>query len=176
MSKQSFLLLLPFFSISFLACASPTSEVDDDVEPVESQDEAFTVGARSGWNECPGLGWKSGAQDWNKVKGTYMRAGSTATLSIFEDPNAINEGAPNYLRTVNNVPESGRIGLGVDNPAIGPVIAFFPNGNFRNAKDHHWVLAQQRSITGKIVGMCLANAESASDTTLKPVYYKRLGL
>jgi hypothetical protein len=169
MTKMTFLLLCP---LTLFACAAPSANEDD----VDSLDEAFTVGARSGFSECPGLGWKSGASDWKRVKGTYVRAGSTATLAILADPNVVNEGAPSYVRTLSGVPESGRIALGVDNPAIGPVIAFFPGGDLRDARDHHWVLAQQRSITGKIVGMCLASASAASDTTLEPIYYARLGL
>lgn len=168
MLNRSYLLV----ALSLAACAAPSN----DDEGAESQDEAFTTGSRSGWDECPGLGWKSGASDWKRVKGTYVRSGSTSTLTIFEDPNAINQGAPSYLRTVNGLPESGRIGLGVDNPAIGPVIAFFPNGDFRDAKDHHWVLAQQRSFTGKITGLCLAPAESASNTALRPIYFARIGV
>ena len=168
MLNKSFLLL----SLVLVACAAPSSEEDD---AAQSQDEALGSTSRSGFDECPGLGWTQGAPNWNGVKGTYMRSGSTATITVFEDPNTINQGAPNYLRMVNGLPESGRIGLGVDNPAIGPVLGFFPNGVMREPKDLHWVLAQKRSITGKITGMCLAPADSASDPSLRPFYLARLG-
>ena len=160
---------------------------DSATETDESVEEALTSGAKSHYPlECPGRGWSDSVTSWTTAKGTYVRTtnaglgggggrGEPSRLTIDADPPQ-SPGMSTYSRTIDGVVDTGTIGLGVDNPAIGPVMQFADaNGK---AKDLYWVLDQKRSAAGKITGICLGKAAGADGQPVQnalPFMLKRVG-
>ena len=160
--RVSFRFFLALLLGAPLGCASAR---DDGASA--SADEELSNGAHSGYAECPGTGWSTQIVDWKGVHGSYLRAnpalvpaGELSQLTVFDDPSASNGGTPSYLRTVNGFAESGRVSLGTDNPAIGPIM-WFLDGAMAQTKDTYWVLARKTSASGRITRLCLGKAAGA---------------
>ena len=158
------------FSLILGSCLLGCSAAHSD-DVASRADDALSSDSTSGFAECPGFGWTTSILSWDRVTGTYARAslaspGDYSSLSIFSDPAAWNQGAPEYMRVVDGMPDSGKISLGTDNPAIGPAIAFLTD-DLKSIKELDWALAQQRTRSGKIVGMCLAKASGADGKPAK---------
>jgi len=128
-------------------------------DDADGSDESAEGELRSGHAACVGYGWKNQILDWKGVKGTYQRrgapvAGEFSSLTVSDDPSALDGGLPAYEREIDGETDTGKIVLGVDNPAIGPAI-YFPDSSL-DAKDIYWVLGQKRNRKGELVGICLA--------------------
>jgi hypothetical protein len=175
------------FGLSFVitvaaaACAAPTSQNASSEQAGEQH--LSSADSTSGVPQCPGGGWTKSITDWKGVHGSYLRSGPPAPtefsqLTIFEDPNEQNEGLPAYLRTLATfLPDSGKILLGVDNPAIGPMLEFLDSD--KKAKDSYFVIAQQKDASGAIRGVCLeqvSTKDNGNATNVAPFMLTKLGL
>ncbi len=171
--------------ISLALGAAACSGNAESSEDTSSDDDALTSGSRSGFAECTGFGWTNSITDWKGVRGSYIRSGLSlaaghdmTTLRTSENPSERNEGAPAYSRTIDNHVDTGRIILGVDNPAIDPVIGF-RDASLTEFKGIYWTLSQQKGISGKIRGICLmkgAEADGSPAQNSKPFMLSRVGL
>ena len=139
-------------------CSAPPH----DEGAVEEQGAELTSGATSGAPQCPGTGWTHTIVDWRGARGSYMRVGLTPStefsqLTIFEDPSDANHGAPAYQRLLGTYAlDSGKVILGVDNPAVGPILAFY-DATRTTTKDLYFPLAVQRTATS-VRAICLLKA------------------
>lgn len=161
-----------FGLLSMAGCAGSgeTGETNETGETGESED-ALTTSLKSAYPfHCPGRGWSNSVANWDKVRGTYARTtfapfGEPSWLTIDEDPSAQNQGKPSYTRTINWSIDTGNVMLGVDNPAIGPMMAFEDANASEKMKDIYYVLDQRRSATGKITAICLGKAAGADGSS-----------
>jgi hypothetical protein len=185
MTSHDLLVLLASLSLTLTTAACTSADVAPS-DDTDTNDDALTTGAPSGYAECTGTGWTNTVAEWRGVKGSYMRAGggfglaasgTITSLTVLADPSDGNQGTPRYLRTVDHVAQSGRVELGVDNPAIGPAIRFLDEAN--ETRDLFWVLAKKKTITGKVAAICIVKAAGATGEALpaqKPYMLSRVGL
>ncbi len=178
--KTFSILLLELVSLVMLGVVMPAcAPAAEDEAPTGQSEQELGSGNGSGYPECPGYGWSSSVPDWKGVRGTFRRttvpsSGEFSSVTIFSDPSNSNEGAPNYLRSIGGMPESGRVILGVDNPAIGAALLFMDH-SLTVPKDGYFVLGQRRSVSGRVIGMCLGQFRDGDDTSVegKAIMLKR---
>ncbi len=162
--------LLAAWIFGVLTTTGCAGSADDGAtgETDESED-ALTTSLKSAYPfQCPGRGWSNSVTNWDKVRGTYARTtfapfGEPSWLTIVDDPSAQNQGKPAYTRTINWSVDTGKVMLGLDNPAIGPMMAF-EDAN-EKMKDIYYVLDQRRSAAGKITAICLGKAAGADGSS-----------
>ncbi|MDB4934031.1 MAG: hypothetical protein JWP87_1003 [Labilithrix sp.] len=184
MTTKSFLILLASLPFTLTSAACTHAPGDDDSTVAATDDSALTTAAPSGYPECTGTGWTTTIAEWRGVRGSYMRSGFglaapgvIASLTVSADPATTNQGMPSYVRTVDNHAQTGRVELGVDNPAIGPAIRFLDEAS--QPRDIFFVLAKKKTTTGKVGAICLVKAGGAPGEVLgpqRPFMLSRVGL